>query len=103
MMNCVTSILAQNSDPLEQNYIALNSITLETCTHHTNLVWEDITLPHLIFAFTGLYIVWDSFCAKSYKINLVRNLVDRAHRICSKSLLEAVALLPRPGEGANHG
>ena len=39
--------------------------------------------------FTGLYIVWDSFCAKSYKINLVRNLVDRAHRICSKSLLEA--------------
>ena len=50
VMNCVTSILAQNSDPLEQNYIALNSITLETCTHHTNLVWEDITLPHFIFA-----------------------------------------------------
>ena len=38
--------------------------------------------------FTGLYIVWDSFCTKSYKIILVRNLVDRAHRICSKSLLE---------------
>ena len=38
--------------------------------------------------FTGLYIVWDSFCATLYKINLLRNLVDRARRLCSSSRLE---------------
>ena len=38
--------------------------------------------------FTGLYIVWDSFTARSYKINLVRNLVDRARRLCSPSKLD---------------
>ena len=31
--------------------------------------------------FTGLYITWDSFCTTKHKINLVRNLVQRAHRI----------------------
>ena len=44
--------------------------------------------------FTGLYIVWDSFCAMSYKINLVRNLVDRARRLCSsQKLLEELDML----------
>ena len=38
--------------------------------------------------FTGLYITWDSFCATKYKVNLVRNLVQRAHRICSDSKLD---------------
>ena len=38
--------------------------------------------------FTGLYIIWDSFCATKYKVNLVRNLVQRAHRICSDSKLD---------------
>ena len=38
--------------------------------------------------FTGLYITWDSFCATKYKINLVKNLVERAHRICSDSKLD---------------
>ena len=31
--------------------------------------------------FTGLYITWDSYCATKYKTNLVKNLVERAHRI----------------------
>ena len=39
--------------------------------------------------FTGLYIVWDSFCSTLYKINLIRCLVDRAHKICSPSTLPA--------------
>ena len=44
--------------------------------------------------FTGLYIVWDSFRAMSYKINLVRNLVDRARRLCSsQKLLEELDML----------
>ena len=44
--------------------------------------------------FTGLYIVWDSFCAMSYKINLVRNLMDRARRLCSsQKLLEELDML----------
>ena len=44
--------------------------------------------------FTGLYIVWDSFCAMSNKINLVRNLVDRARRLCSsQKLLEELDML----------
>ena len=38
--------------------------------------------------FTGLYITWDSYCATKYKLNLVRNLVSRAHRICSDSKLD---------------
>ena len=38
--------------------------------------------------FTGLYIPWDSFCATKYKTNTVRNLVQRAHRICSDSKLD---------------
>ena len=37
--------------------------------------------------FTGLYITWDSFCATKYKVNLVKNLVHRAKRICSESRL----------------
>ena len=37
--------------------------------------------------FTGLYITWDSFCATKYKVNLVKNLVNRAQRICSGSRL----------------
>ena len=37
--------------------------------------------------FTGLYITWDSFCATKHKINLVKNLVNRAKRICSASRL----------------
>ena len=38
--------------------------------------------------FTGLYNTWDSFCATKYKINTVKNLVQRAHRICSPSKLD---------------
>ena len=38
--------------------------------------------------FTGLYITWDSFCATKYKVNLVKNLVHRARRICSESRLQ---------------
>ena len=38
--------------------------------------------------FTGLYITWDSYCATKYKVNLVRNLVNRAHRICSKQKVD---------------
>ena len=38
--------------------------------------------------FTGLYIPWDSFCATKYKINLVKNLVFRARRICSAARLD---------------
>ena len=46
------------------------------------------TSVHRKHTFTGLYITWDSFCATKYKINLVRNLVERAHRICSESTLD---------------
>ena len=38
--------------------------------------------------FTGLYNTWDSFCATKYKINTVKNLVQRSHRICSPSKLD---------------
>ena len=38
--------------------------------------------------FTGQYIMYDSYCSAQYKINLVRNLVDRARRICSDSKLQ---------------
>ena len=37
--------------------------------------------------FTGQYIMFDSYCSYQYKVNLVRNLVDRAERICSSSKL----------------
>ena len=37
--------------------------------------------------FTGLYICWDSFCPKKYKLNLIKSLVHRALIICSKSKL----------------
>ena len=37
--------------------------------------------------FTGLYITWDSYCATKYKVNLVKNLVHRAKRICLQSRL----------------
>ena len=37
--------------------------------------------------FTGQYIMFDSYCSYQYKVNLVRNLVDRANRICSSSKL----------------
>ena len=33
--------------------------------------------------FTGQYISYDSYCSSNYKVNLVKNLVDRAKRICS--------------------
>ena len=46
------------------------------------------TSVHRKLTFTGLYITWDSFCAIKYKINLVRNLVERAHHICSESTLD---------------
>ena len=39
--------------------------------------------------FTGQYIAFDSYCSSQYKVNLVRNLVDRAQRICSPSKLQA--------------
>ena len=39
--------------------------------------------------FTGQCIVYDSYCSTQYKLNLVRNLVDRAKRICSESKLSA--------------
>ena len=38
--------------------------------------------------FTGQYIVFDSYCSYLYKVNLVKNLVDRARRICSPSRLK---------------
>ena len=38
--------------------------------------------------FTGLYTTWDSFSATRNKINLVKCLVFRAKRICSKSKLQ---------------
>ena len=38
--------------------------------------------------FTGQYIVYDSYCSSQYKVNLVRNLVDRAKRICSSCKLQ---------------
>ena len=41
--------------------------------------------------FTGRhqYIVYDSYCSSQYyKVNLVRNLVDRAKRICSSCKLQ---------------
>ena len=37
--------------------------------------------------FTGQYIMFDSYCSYQNKVNLVRNLVDRAERICSSSKL----------------
>ena len=39
--------------------------------------------------FSGLYLHFFSFAPSSYKRNLVRNLFDRAHRICSPSNLPA--------------
>ena len=72
-----------------------------TCEHETNgclpfidvLVRKDsengvTTSVHRKPTFNGLYITWDSFCATKYKINFVRNLVERAHRICSDSTLD---------------
>ena len=49
---------------------------------------ETLTSVYRKPTFTGLYITWDSFCARKYKINLVRNLVHRAMRICSSSKLQ---------------
>ena len=49
---------------------------------------ETLTTVYRKPTFTGLYITWDSFCARKYKINLVRNLVLRARRICSSSKLQ---------------
>ena len=34
------------------------------------------------FTHTGLYIKWQSFVPLKYKINLVRNLLHRAYKIC---------------------
>ena len=39
--------------------------------------------------FTGQYIMYDSYCSSQYKTNLVRNLADRARRICSESKSQA--------------
>ena len=38
--------------------------------------------------FTGLYTRWDSFCATKYKTNLVKSLVHRSVKICSKEMLD---------------
>ncbi|XP_065193140.1 uncharacterized protein LOC135824335 [Sycon ciliatum] len=38
--------------------------------------------------FTGQYMMFDSFCSSQYKSNLVRNLVNRAQRICSPTKLQ---------------
>ena len=38
--------------------------------------------------FTGMCLQWDAFCPVKYKVGLVRCLVNRAKRICSKSMLE---------------
>ena len=38
--------------------------------------------------FTGQYIVYDSYCSHQYKVNLVRNLVGRAKRLCSETKLD---------------
>ena len=38
--------------------------------------------------FTGLYTRWDSYCATSTKISLIRSLTLRAMRICSPGQLE---------------
>ena len=47
-----------------------------------------VTSIYRKLTFTGVYTTWDSFCARKYKINLVRNLVQLAHRICSDSKLD---------------
>jgi predicted GIY-YIG superfamily endonuclease len=39
--------------------------------------------------FKGLYVRWDSFCAKQRKLNLVSTLVSRAIKICSPTKLNA--------------
>ena len=36
---------------------------------------------------TGLYIKWQSFVPLKYKINLVRNLLHRAYKICNSNSL----------------
>ena len=38
--------------------------------------------------FTGLYIHWDSFCPKKWKINLIKTLTHQALMICSESKLD---------------
>ena len=45
------------------------------------------TTVHHKKTFTGLYIKWDSFTPRKYKINLIRTLTYRCLRICSKSTL----------------
>ena len=42
--------------------------------------------------FTGLYIKWDPFTPRKYKINLVRTLAYRCIRICSSPRLLQLAL-----------
>ena len=37
--------------------------------------------------FSGLYTRWDLFCSKAHKIGLVKSLLSRARRICSKSTI----------------
>ena len=39
--------------------------------------------------FSGLYTRWDSFCSKAHKIGLVKSLLSRSRRICSKSTIDA--------------
>ena len=49
---------------------------------------ETLTSVYRKPTYTELYITWDSFCARKYKVNLVRNLVLCATRICSTSKLQ---------------
>ena len=45
--------------------------------------------------FTGLYINYNAFCPKQYKVNLVRSLYDRGRRICSPPLFDKEATFLR--------
>lgn len=38
-------------------------------------------------SFTGMYIHYQAYCPKQYKVNLVRNLFNRSRRLCSTSHL----------------
>ena len=72
-----------------------------TCEHEVNgqLPYMDVLVEKTVNdgvltsvyrkpTFTGLYTTWDSFRATKHKINLVKNLVHRARRICSPQKLQ---------------
>ena len=59
----------------------LDVLVMRTLDRFTTTIYRKPT-------FTGLYTRWDSYCAQSRKIALIRSLASRARRICSPEYLD---------------